>query len=124
MPEIRVQQPGGAPEVESGEIHIPDDRELGYGEYTVKLKPRSLPARKVIFAVMINPPAFQISATINPNGDVVVWLDRADGADPISRRTFRVPSDIVGSLPHRLRVIFSKWEITEASVDDVPLIAK
>jgi len=31
MPEIRHQQPNASPEIELGEIHIPDDQDWGTG---------------------------------------------------------------------------------------------
>lgn len=124
MPEIRNQSPGGAPELESTEIHIPSDADLGSGEYTLRFTARALPAEKVIVSDTLNAPSFQISVTVNPNRNVAALLGKADGSEPLSRKTFVLPPGIVRSLPHTLVVQFADWEITEATLDTVPLMTQ
>lgn len=127
MPEIKHQQAGGSPEVESGTIHIPDDGDWGTGTFTTVLAPNALKARKVISSIMLNAPAFQVSASLNPNGDVVVLLGKADGSDPTDRQVFLLPRTaraIRLADKHELRVSFIQWNITGAFLNGVLLDTK
>ena len=127
MPEIRHQQPNASPEIELGEIHIPDDADWGIGSFTTVLAPNALKTRKVISSIMLNPPAFQISMTVNPNGDVMVGLGRADESQPSDQRTFLFPDTpraIKFSDKHEIRVSFIRWNITSAFLDGNLLAAK
>ena len=94
MPEIKHQQPNANPEVSMSEIHIPDDSDLGTGTLTINFVPNSLPPTEVISALIVNPPAFQISATLNPNLDVHALIGKADGSEPTHKGTFRLPHHI------------------------------
>ena len=62
MPEIKHQRLGGNPHVEFGEIHIPDDADLGTGTFTTVYKAKAFRSNTgAIASAMVNPPAFQIS---------------------------------------------------------------
>ena len=127
MPEINHQQLGDSPEIESGAIHIPDDSDFGTGTFTTVLAPDALRARKVISSIMLFPPAFQVSVTVNPNGDVVVWLGRADEPQPADQRVFEFPDTpraVKLAEKHEIRVSFIRWNITSAFLDDALLSAK
>src|SRR2546427_11990643 len=94
MPEIRHQQPGGSPEIVSAEIHIPNASDLGTGTFTTELIPRALLSDKTIMSMItmiVNPPVFQIRATINSNRNVLVLLGNTDGSNPCDQVVFRVP---------------------------------
>ena len=75
MPAIKHQQRNACPEISLGEIHIPDDADLGTGTFTNTFSPRALPPTKVISSIMINAPSFQVAATVNPNSEITVAGD-------------------------------------------------
>ena len=125
MAEIRHRQHGGSPEIEYAEIHIPNDQVLGNGTFTTVLKPDVLSKSKVISSMMVNVPIFQISVNINPGtGEVPVLLGRADGADPLSKKLFLIPSDINPSKSNTLVAGFENWEITGLTLNGADLPQK
>jgi len=117
MPEIRHQQPGGSPEIVSAEIHIPNASDLGTGTFTIVLIPRALLSDKTIMSMIGNPPVFQISATINPNRNVVVLLGKVDGSNPFDQVVFRVPHGLDLRVSQTLKVEFAGWRIVAASLN-------
>lgn len=114
MTEIRHKVPGGSEEVESTEIHIPDDTEIGTGEFILTLKPDALPAPKVFWSTIIHPPKLQVSATFDTGGNVLIQLGLADGID---KNSFRLPAAIVPKQVYKVRLRFSNWKITDAFLD-------
>ena len=124
MPEIRHQLLGSAPEIELGEIHIPDDKDLGTGTFTTVLKPDVLTSTKHIVSAMVNPPSFQISMTLNPNRDIPVLLGRVDGSEPISTKMYLLPAFVDITRSHTLVVEFSFWQITALKMNGVALPEK
>ena len=124
MAEIKHQQPGGSPEVSGSVIHIPNDADMGTGTFTTEFKSNALPATKVIMSDIVNAPVFQITATVNPNGDLPVLLGKADNSDPTDRVYFRLPGDIERNRPHALEVRFANWKIAAALLDGKPLPTK
>ncbi len=117
MTEIRHRVPGASEEVESAEIHIPDDSDPGSGEFTLILKPDALPASKVFWSTIIHPPKLQVSATFDTSMNVSVQLGLTDQLD---RKNFQIPVS-VSALPqqrHTLRIHFSKWKLADAFLDD------
>jgi len=118
MAEIRHQVPGASEEVESSEIHIPDDSDVGTGTFTVTLKPKVLPSSKVFWATIIHPPDMQITSTFDASMNVTVQLGRTE---PYERKTFRIPASVEPDHVHILVVNFSKWKITGASLDGEPV---
>lgn len=115
MKEIRHKVPGASEEVESAEIHIPDDSDVGSGEFTLTLNPNALPASKMFWSTIIHPPKLQVSATFDTKMNVSVQLGIADSSD---RKTFRIPASIKPQQKRTLRIHFSKWKITDAFLDD------
>ena len=118
MPEIKHQQLDASPEILSAEIHIPDDKDLGTGTFTINLAPKALTPAKVISSAMVNRPNFQISVTVNPNGNVAVMLGRTN---PLDSAIFRLPQDVKRGPAHTLTIQFTAWHIFSASLDDAPL---
>ena len=125
MAKLKHRIPNSCPETEYGEIYIPNDQNLGEGIFTTVLKPNALSTNKAISSIVINKPVFQISVNINPGTkEVPVLLGRADGSNPISKKTFILPSDIDSSKPHTLVATFKNWQITSLKLDGVALIEK
>ncbi len=120
MPEIHHQQPGPSPEMLSSEIHIPDSTNLGTGTFITIFRAGALPPVKAMSSIIVNPPAFQISATVNPNRNVPVLLGRAD-ADPTHRIVFRLPTKMDKAVAYTLKIQFAGWRITGAWLNDVAL---
>jgi hypothetical protein len=120
-PQIKHTQKGSSPEVISAEIHIPDSNDLGTGTLPTKLSSRALPPAKVFSSALANPPAFQIAATVNPNGHVAVAIGRADGSRPAHSEIFRLPNTFDPDHAYTLVVRFAKWRIHAAELDGAPL---
>ena len=114
MTEIRHQVPGASEEVESAEIYIPDDSDVGSGEFAMILKPDALPASKVLWQTIIHPPSLQVSATFDTKMNVSVQLGHAA---PPDKKIFRIPASVVPGKNHSLRIHFSKWKLTDAFLD-------
>ena len=87
----------------------------GAGEFTAILKPDALTSSKVFWATVIHPPRLQITATIDPNMNVLVQLGLSVPSD---EKNFRIPESIVREQSHILRINFSEWKITGAFLDD------
>lgn len=124
MPPIKHQQLGGSPEIVSADIQIPDDVDLGTGTFATRFKVGSLPSSKPITSIMINPPRFQVSVTVNPNRDLPALLGTADGHDPRSRVCFLLPERIDATVAHVVTIQFEKWHIFAALFDGMPLPQK
>ena len=120
MAEIRHQVPGVSEEVESAEIYIPDDSDVGSGEFTVTLKPDVLPVSKVFWSTIIHPPKLQITATFDPNMIVLVQLGPTDQLD---RKNFRIPVSAEPQQKHILKIHFSKWKLSDAFFDNVSIVS-
>ncbi len=122
MPEIKHRQVNASPEIEYGEIHIPDDKNLGAGNYKIVIKKGAFSGKKVISSIMINVPVFQISVNFNPATlEIPVLLGRADSSDPISSKTYMFPDYFSASDSHEFKVTFEKWQIIGMYFDGIPL---
>lgn len=122
MPPIKHSQPNPSPEIEYGELNIPDDQNLGEGRFITVLRPRALIANKPIMSIMINVPVFQISFNINPQTNLVpVLLGKADNSDPLSRKVYRIPQDIDKIKRITIVASFKNWKITSLTLDGNPL---
>jgi len=118
MPSIKRSQPNPSPEIEYGEINIPDDQNLGEGKFITVLRPNALVANKPIMSIMINVPVFQVSVNINPQTNLIpVLLGKADNSDPLSLKTYRIPKDIDTSKRLTLVASFKDWQITGLTLE-------
>jgi len=125
MPEIKRRQINPCPEIDYAEIHIPDDKNLGTGSFVTVTKCDALSSHKAISSIMINQPVFQISVNLNPSTkEIPVLLGFADGSDPISKKTYFFPENVNVSDSHEFEVTFKDWQITELSMDSIPLELK
>jgi hypothetical protein len=117
VPKFKHQVPAGTSEIESGEIHIPNDADWGTGTFTTVFKLDGLRSNDDVTSVMVNAPRFKIAATVNPDGGVPVLLGRADAALPFDHVTFRLPAEIALSAHHTLQIQFANWHIVSAMLD-------
>ena len=125
MPEIKHRQVNASPEIDYGEIHIPDDRHLGTGSFKTVTKPGALAGGKAVLSIMFNPPAFPISVNLNPSTkEIPVLLGFADGSGPISRKIYSFPENVALSDSHEFEVTFKDWEISGLLMSGVSLELK
>jgi hypothetical protein len=117
MPEIRIRQNDASPEIEYSEIFIPSDEDLGTGDFTTVLRPNVLPASRRIASTMINPPSFQISVTVNPNGIIAVLIGKVDGSDPLSKKYFNLPPNVDPAISHELIARFEDWQTVDLELN-------
>lgn len=115
MKEIKHKVPGASEEVESAGIYIPDDSDVGTGQFILTLKPNALPASKVFWSTIIHPPKLQASATFDTKMNVSVQVGLNESLD---RNNFQIPVSVKPREKHTLRIHFSKWKITDAFLDD------
>jgi hypothetical protein len=120
MPAIKHQIPNSCPEISLGEIHIPDDRDLGTGTFTTTFSPSALPPVNAISS-MIKGPSFLITATVNPNLEIPVLLGVSDGTPPKHAVTFVLPDVLLPVESHVLVVRFARWRVMTATLDGVRL---
>jgi len=129
MPEVKNRMDNPAPEVAYQEIQLPDDKDFGTGTMRFKTKKNTLTppvgiGPKTIAAMLINPPRFQMTATINTGEKVVaVRLGRADGT-LLSRMLFALPADLDTGQSHEFEIPFAKWKLSEMSMDGSKLQEK
>lgn len=125
MTEIRHRQHGGSPEIEYAEIHIPNGKVLGSGTFTTVLKPGAFSKNEAIVSIMIKVPIFQISVNINPRtGEIPVLLGKADGSEPLSKKSFLIHSDVNPTISNTLVAGFRDWEITGLTLNELELSQK
>ena len=116
------RQVSASPEIEYAEIHVPDDRHLGTGNFTTVTKPSALSSGKAVSSIMFNPPLFQISLNLNPStGEIPVLLGAANGSDPTSRKVFFFQEQVSLADSHEFKVTFEDWQITGLYVDGTSL---
>jgi hypothetical protein len=115
VPEMNHQQSNPSPETSSSTIHMPDDADVGTGTYTVVFKPNVLPASKSIMSAIFNAPTFQLTATINPNGEIPVLLGNTT-EEPKHRVVVRLPAGL-SRAAHTLKIEFANWRIETISLD-------
>ena len=123
MPEIKHRQDKASPEIEFGEIYIPDDKRLATGSFKTVIKAGALSTGKAVSSIMIQVPAFQISVNLNPStGEIPVLLGLANGSEPISKRVFLFPEQVDFSYAQEFEVAFEDWEERSLSMDRTPLL--
>jgi len=125
VPAIKNRRQNPSPEIEYSEIHIPDDKNLGAGTFTILLKPNVLSGSKVIAGMLVNVPVFQISVNVNPaTREIPVLLGKADGSNPISSKLFLFPSDLDSTISHTLVAKFQNWQVAGLEFDGLFLTQK
>jgi hypothetical protein len=126
MAAIKHRIPWITPEIEYGEIDIPDSRDMGTGSFTTVLKPNTLAfLNKPVISVMAKKPVFQISVELNPQtGLITVLLGKADGTEPVSNETFRFPFDMDSQPGHCVIARFKDWKIANVTLNDSSLEEK
>ncbi len=125
MSEVKNRQNNPSPELDFQEIYLPNDQDFGTGTFRFQAKKYKLTPTKVIAAIALNPPRFQIAATLNPGTkEIPVGLGRADGSDPISHTTFLLPSPIDTAKSHEFIVTFENWHVISMTMDGIPLLQK
>ncbi len=118
MPEIRHRQANPSPEIDYAEIHIPDDRHLGTGNFITVTKPSALSTGKAVSSIIFNPPVFQISLNLNPSTrQIPVLLGLANGSAPTSGKTYLFPGNVSTLDSHEFKVTFEDWQITALYMD-------
>lgn len=122
MSAIKHRQPNASPEIDYGEIYIPDENNLGTGKFTTVLKKGVLVQNKPIVSIMINRPAFQISVNINPQtSKIPVLLGKADGSNPKDRVIFSLPDGINKTVEHTFVAEFEDWKIRILKLNGISL---
>ena len=113
MPEIRHTQRDASPEIESATILIPDDADWGTGTFTTIFTPelfKTIRGGGSVSSVMLNAPSFEITLTVNTNGDVVAGLGRPDEPNPSDQIVFVLP--LIPRAKHEVHVSFINWNVT------------
>jgi hypothetical protein len=123
MAEVRNRIENPSPDLVFQEIHIPDDSNCGTGTFRFLAKkdvlvPPSRPEPKALVAMVLNPPRFQVSVSVNPGTrEIPVLLGRADGSPPISARAFVLPSGLDTAAAHEFRAVFRNWRVLSLEMD-------
>jgi hypothetical protein len=120
MAEFKHRQDRPGPNIQYGEVHFPDEQDLGTGAYTVAVERAALRGEQPVAAVLINRPVFQLALEVNPqSGEVVVTFGRADGAEPALQSVYRLPAEDAGIRgPAVFVVSFERWAVQGVMLDD------
>lgn len=112
MKEIKSREANPIPGVEYSEIHIPDEHNLGTGEFVTMLEPKALSKINPIISNVMNEPYFLLIVSINLGIDeVTAVLGKTHDEPPISRKVFTIPKEINVKDAHDFSVSFKEWEI-------------
>ena len=118
MPPVKIRQSNPSHLVEYGEIEIADEKDLGTGDFTVKLKPNALVINNIISCQMVNVPLFQISVNVNnEEKEISALLGEADGSDPKSRKVLSLPEGLDLKPTHTFVTSFRDWSIDSIIMD-------
>lgn len=128
MPEINRLEPGGHPGVASRAVHLLDGSDFDTGTYTTVVAPNALGGSDIIESLIMVPPEFEVAIHLDPaKWQVEVFLGPPFSSLPSDARTFVLP-DTFGvidvAVPHAIRVVFVRGNITEAFLDDISLVPK
>ena len=122
MGEIKHRLSSTAPDIEYAEIYIPNENNLGTGQFTTVLKEGALVKNNPIVSMMIKRPIFQISVNINPQTfKIPILLGRADNSEPKDIVNFSLPRNIDKSAKYVLVVEFQEWKICSFKLNDISL---
>ena len=113
MAEIKNREINPIPGVEYSEIRIPDEYDLGTGEFTTMLPEKSLAKNNPIISNVMNEPYFLMIVSINLGIDqVTAVLGKTHDEPPISRKVFNIPKDFNVEDAHDFTVMFKEWDVT------------
>jgi hypothetical protein len=106
------------PGIEYSEIRIPNEKNLGTGNFKTVLEPGALAKINPVVSSIINEPVFKLLVNINlADESVTALLGKADKSPPLSRRTFKLPKKFKVSDTHMFEVIFKDWKLKELKMN-------
>ena len=123
MVEVRNRMENPSPDIAFQEIHIPNDANFGTGTFRFLankevLVPPARPEPKAVVAIVLNPPRFQLSVSVNPGTrEIPVLLGRADGTPPLASRVFVLPLGMDTGAAHEFGVVFRNWRVLSVEMD-------
>ena len=118
MAEIKSREANPIPGVEYSEIRIPDEHNLGTGEFVTMLETGALSKISPIISNVMNEPYFLLIVSINLGIDeVTAVLGKTHDEPPVSRKVFTVPNDIKVKDAHDFTVTFKEWEIKDMKLN-------
>ena len=118
MAEIKHREDNPIPGVDYSEIRIPDEHDLGTGEFTTMLPKKALSKMNPIISNVMNDPYFMLIISINLGIDqVTAVLGKTHDEPPISRKVFNIPKDFNVEDAHEFTVSFKEWDVTEMKLN-------
>ncbi|MBC8413135.1 MAG: hypothetical protein ISR96_10640 [Nitrospira sp.] len=125
MSEVRSREDKPLPGIDYSEIHIPDENDLGTGEFTTVLDPGALGKVNPIISSIINKPIFQLIVNINAaEYSVSALLGQADNSPVKSKKVYTVTEDINVKNSLFFVVSFKNWEISGLTLNGNALAEK
>lgn len=122
MPGMHHRQDRPGPGIEYSEIIIPEEKDLGTGEFTTAVESVALANPSPLVARLIKAPHFQLSLNINPAvSRIPVLLGRADSNEPTSRVVFELDHARVRPGSNVFTVRFRGWLIQQLFMNGKPL---
>ena len=122
MSEIKHRLLNTGPDIEYTEIYIPDENNLGTGQFTTVLKEGALSKNNPIASMIVKRPVFQMSVNINPQtSKTPVVLGRADEPKPKDEVIFSLPGNLDKTTKHAFVAEFEEWKIRHLKLDDISL---
>jgi len=116
--EIKNRQEHPGPGVNYSEIYIPDDQDLGTGQYTAAFHPETVAKGEPVMSWAVNPPVFQISLSLDTNTkEISVLLGKADGSSPESRRVFILPENVDLADTCTAETHFKEWQVERLALN-------
>jgi hypothetical protein len=125
MPEVKSRENNPLPGIEYSEIHIPDEDSLGTGTFITVLEPGAMSKINPIMSTIVNKPVFQLIVSVNAGEEeATVALGKADNTPALSRKVFSIPKETRPDESHKLKVLFSDWDIKalEMNGDELKIV--
>ncbi|HDH05398.1 MAG TPA: hypothetical protein ENH01_06775 [Nitrospirae bacterium] len=118
MAEIKSREANPIPGVEYSEIRIPDEHNLGTGEFVTMIETGALSRISPIISNVMNDPYFLLIVSINLGIDeITAVLGKTHDEPPISRKVFTIPKEINVKDAHDFTVSFKDWEIKDMKLN-------
>lgn len=116
----RHERPG--PGIEYSEIKIPEEQDLGTGEFVAGVTSAALANPTPLVARLIKSPHFQLSLNINSAiSRIPVLLGRADSNEPSSRVVFALDHARIKQGTNVFTVKFRGWLVQQLLLNGEPL---